>query len=483
MKRINLKLKKESAIFSLLLLSFLAVGNSFQADNRQSKSQSSSIMDFLQFTSLLEAKPLVSASMISKGEKNLIARDITPEKQTAAKAFLVGDYAQAVFKLEQSLIGQPNDPEALIYLNNARIANEKAYNLAVPVPIGTEDTTAKEILRGVAQAQNEINQQGGINGIRVKITIANDDNDPETAEQIAKSLVEDQEILGVIGHYSSDSSLASAPIYQRYGLVAISPTSTSPLLTDAGSYIFRTVPSDRFTSKTLSQYIINQNPQSQVAVIYNSQSVYSQSLKNIFTSNLAKNAGETVLEIDLSQENFNAAEILQEVNREGAEVLVFLNDSKSSDRAYLLVQLNNSRLPMAGGTALFRPQTLQIGGQKANGMVLGVPWHISSSKNSDFLAGVNQLWRGDVGWRTAMAYDSTKALIAGLSIDPSRQGIQKALSQPDFAFEGASGTVKFLDSGDRNQEVELVTVQPGKRSSFGYDFVSLNRSETISFNP
>jgi branched-chain amino acid transport system substrate-binding protein len=421
-------------------------------------------------------EPKQISTQISQGNTILITQDTTPEKQAAVKAIATGDYPQAVSQLEQSLAQQSNDPEALIYLNNARIAEGQAYSLAVPVPIGTEITTAQEILRGVAQAQTSINQQGGINGVPLKITIANDDNKAETAQQVAQSLVDNQEILGVIGHFSSEISLTTAPIYQQNGLVAISATSTSTSLSDAGNYIFRTVPSDRSTSKALAQYAISQFNLDQAAVIYNSQSDYSQSQKDIFTADLVNSGGDVVLETDLSRENFNPVEVLQEAGREGATVLVFLNDSKTVDRAYLLMQLNERQLPMLGGNSIFKPQTLQIGGEKAVGMVLAVPWHISSSTNSDFLSDVERLWGGEVGWRTAMAYDATKALSVGLSHDPSRQGIQQTLSQSNLAFEGASGTVKFLPSGDRNQEVQLVQVQPGKNSSFGYDFMPLKLS-------
>jgi branched-chain amino acid transport system substrate-binding protein len=418
-------------------------------------------------------KSTLSSHQISQGNTILITQNITPQKQAAVQEISQENYTQAVSQLEKSLAIQPNDPEALIYLNNARIAEEKAYNLAVPVPIGTEVTTAQEILRGVAQAQNEINQQGGINGVPLKITIANDDNDPETAKKIAESLVKSKEILGVIGHYASDITLAVAPIYEQNGLVAISATSTSTSLSDVGDYIFRTVPSDRFTSKALAQYALNQLNQPQVTVIYNSQSAYSQSLRDTFTTDLVSDGGEIMTEADLSQENFNPAEILQQAKNQGTKVLVFLNDSETLDKAYLLMQLNNGQLPMLGGDSIYKSQTLQNAGEKALGLVLGVPWHISGNNDSNFPTAARRLWGGDVSWRTAMAYDTTKALIAGLSNSPSRQGIQQTLSQSNFAFEGASGTVKFLASGDRNQAVQLVTVQPGKRSSFGYDFVPL----------
>jgi branched-chain amino acid transport system substrate-binding protein len=73
-----------------------------------------------------------------------------------------------------------------------------------------------------------------------------------------------------------------------------------------------------------------------------------------------------------------------------------------------------------------------------------------------------------------MAYDATQVLAAGLAQNPSRSGIQEALSQPSFNISGASGKIKFLTSGDRNAAVQLVEVQPGDRSSYGYDFVPLD---------
>ncbi|NJQ97654.1 MAG: ABC transporter substrate-binding protein [Hydrococcus sp. CSU_1_8] len=111
--------------------------------------------------------------------------------------------------------------------------------------MGSNLNVAKEILRGVAQAQHEINQKGGIGGKLVQVKIANDENSPEIAKQIAKELVRNKKIIAVIGHNSSDASLAAAPIYQEGELVAISPTSVARELSGIGNYIFRTTPSTR----------------------------------------------------------------------------------------------------------------------------------------------------------------------------------------------------------------------------------------------
>lgn len=408
---------------------------------------------------------------ISTGREMLISHQTTPEKQAGIQAIATNNYSEAVSLLEQSLARRRNDPESLIYLNNARIGEKKSYTIAVPVPIGTEMTTAQEILRGVAQAQDEINQLGGINGVPLKVAIANDNNDPEIAKEVAQNLINNKDILGVVGHFSSGVTLNTAPIYQQKKLVAISATSTSVAISGVGNYIFRTVPSDRFTSNALAKYLLEKLNQPKATIIYNSKSPYSKSLRDTFSTDMASNGGEIVTEADLSGANFNTAETLEEAKLRESEVLVFLNDSQTVDRAFLLMQLNNHSLPMVAGNSIYKPQTLQIVGEKAVGLVLGVPWHSLGNTNSDFPSASRRLWGGDVNWRTAMAYDATKALGAGLQNNPTRQGIQQTLSQSGFSVAGASGTIKFLSSGDRNQAVQLVKVQPGNRSPYGYDFV------------
>lgn len=80
---------------------------------------------------------------------------------------------------------------------------------------------------------------------------------------------------------------------------------------------------------------------------------------------------------------------------------------------------------------------------------------------------------------TKEGYDAAQALLEAISSEePSRSSIQKALVAPDFQVNGASGTIRFLPSGDRNQALQLVQVQPGDLTGFGYDFVPL-----VGFKP
>ena len=70
-----------------------------------------------------------------------------------------------------------------------------------------------------------------------------------------------------------------------------------------------------------------------------------------------------------------------------------------------------------------------------------------------------------------MAYDATAAAIIGLRSGNSREQLQKALSNSGFSINGATGTVKFLPTGDRNAPGTLVKIRLGKTSATGFDFV------------
>jgi len=418
----------------------------------------------------IKSESTVLTKNLSNGEKWLIAENITPTKQAAAEAFSAGNYPEAIAKLEEAIQEQPNDPEALIYLNNARIAEADHYSIAVVVPVGTEVNGAKEILRGVAQAQDEINRQGGINGIPLKVGIVNDDNNSETGVQVAEILANQPEILGVIGHFSSEVTLATQPVYQDKNLVVISPTSTSVDISGTSNYLFRTVPSDHFTGNALAKYMLENLKLTKAALFYNSGSNYSKSLRNVVTTALFNSGGEVVFEGDFASDNFNAIEAVKQVQEMGAHVLIFVSNTATLDQALEVIQVNEQRLPILAGDSLYNPHTLQVGRRDAVGMVVAIPWHIYSNRDSEFAQNSTKLWKGDVNWRTAMSYDATKALIRGIEINPTRIGVQEALSDPSFLVTGSGKDIRFLPSGDRNQSVQLVKIESAPDTDFGYRF-------------
>ncbi len=414
---------------------------------------------------------------LSSGENILVAIDNSPDKQEAIKLFKSGDYENAIVRFSAALALNRNDPEAWIYLNNAKARLSKnVVKLAVSVPIGGNVNIAKEILRGVAQYQNEVNHGSGIQGKLLEILITNDDNDPTIAKSIAEQLVKDPAVLAVIGHQSSDVSIAAAPIYVKAGLVMISPTSYARNLSSIGKSIFRTTPSSRAIAASLAKQTVNVLHFRRVAICIDGKSQASQSFRDDFIGSLYEYGGKvTQTECDFSAPDFNADNIPAQAIQDGADGLLLSPAVEKLGRAVDVVQANKGKIPLLAGPSMYTFETLQKGSADANGMIVAVAWDPLEAKGSAYAKGAQVLWGGSGSWRTAMSYDAAKVVGIGLQTAQDRQQLQKVLSGPTFSVKGATGLIEFLPTGDRNKPGTLMKIVPGKKSGTGYDFASLKR--------
>jgi branched-chain amino acid transport system substrate-binding protein len=438
-----------------------------------------------------EAKPKASLQNLGKnfswGEKILISPESTSNKNFGVKAFANREYLQAAQYFKKSLNDKPNDPETLIYLNNAvaeqftkinllpvpnslksnlnacSLKNNPNYNrkilkIAVPVPIDADSHIARDILRGVAQAQNQINCTGGINGKLLQVIIVDDKDDKSVVNNVAQKLVETLDILAVAGHYSSSSTLQASKIYDG-NIVAVSPTSnafrkskTNPDGLNFSEWVLRTSPD---SAKDLVEYMVDTKGFKKAAIAHVPNRVWSQSTYKEFKKYLESKGGEIVYDCKLNG-NFIADNCLKNAIKQQAEVMLLLPEINNNrfDQALQLFYANYkspNKLFLLGGTTMYNSKVPRQG-ELAENMVTSMYWHRNDDNPSKFERDALTLWNAKVNGRTAMGYDATTAIIEGLKrIDgnPTRQALKQVLSSPNFSAEGAAGKVEFNQDGDR----------------------------------
>ena len=437
------------------------------------------------FSQLLTPQPNIAPgeNHLSEGKKILIPGSILSEKQNGVKAFADGKYSEAISLFEQARKKEPRDPETLIYLNNARIAaqNLPAYTIAVVAPLDSRtndvNESGEELLRGVAQVQDEVNQGQKINGKSLKVAIADDADEEEQGTQIANVLTAQSDILAVVGHLSSSVTLKTAPVYEKGKLVLVSPTSTSEYISKSGDFIFRTVSRDRVTAQSLSSYLLNRARQQTVAVFYNPGNPYSQSLRDQFQTNFTSGGGKVVEEFDLSNPVFNPAIAVDKAQTQGSTALVLFPNTSTRNQAIKVIEANRDGSCMVGGDTVYNSQTLKEAGKEVVGrLVVATFWHRLNSRNLEFPKDAENLWQAPVSPRTASAYDATRAVIEALKTLPeaNRLSVQKALADPKFNTIGATGNISFDNNGDRKERtLQLVAVVPSSNNS-AYEFVPID---------
>ena len=415
---------------------------------------------------------------MSLGEKLLTKQYSYPETSKKAilyegtAAFAECKYTKAKNKFQEALKVEKNNPEALIYLNNVSAIAVANVKVAVSVPLGNKSEIAWEILRGVAQAQTEINRQGGINGKLLLIQIVSDDDNPELVRQLGQKLAADPDVLAVIGHNDSNASLAASDIYQEEELVMVSPTSSSKV-SGIDSYIMRTTPSVSVLAKNLSNYAINSSFK-QIAVCFDSSSSDSSSFAREFTTEVTANGGQILpIDCNFARANFNPAPIVEEAIALNADAILLSPSVSKIDMAIAVAQVNQQRLPLLANHYLYTFETIERGAEAVTGMVLSTPWLPGTIFHSSFSQTGKELWGGKVNWRTAMAYDATKAIAQGLESSSSRAQLQSVLTKSDFWINGATGKFRF-QQGDRLGKVQLAYIAESEQSADKYEFVKLD---------
>lgn len=415
--------------------------------------------------------PLINR--MSRGERILFKQDKNVEdKALASDAVSQNKGLEAIQAFQAILNRNRNDPESLIYLNNLKATQDsnQSFAIGVSVPISINPNIAQEILRGVAQAQDELNHAGGVAGRRMQVTIADDGNDPNVAMEIAKVFSKNEAILGIVGHNSSEASLAAAQVYQSNQLVMISPTSGSDRLTSFGSYVFRTIPRTNFFANPLVKYVTSQFPNKRVGLCQDSKSSDNLSFRDDFVANFVGEGGQIVsLDCELSDPSFDAQAIINRASREQLDAILICPHVDRIDRVLAFAQVNQGRIPLLSSQTMYTSQTL-TGGNNVMGLVMPVFWH--PGLNPDFAQSSMKYWSGPVNWRTATAYDATLAIIKAVSSSthPTRSDVQSTLRSGRFTTTGSTGEVRFMETGDRAGIPILMTV---KKSTTGFSFIPI----------
>jgi branched-chain amino acid transport system substrate-binding protein len=117
----------------------------------------------------------------------------------------------------------------------------------------------------------------------------------------------------------------------------------------------------------------------------------------------------------LSYSKFDADRQLADLISEGAEAILLSPHVDRLDRAIALAKANQWRLVLLGTLTFDTPVITESGQGDINGIVIPLPFHHDLASARSFSTAASQQWGIDVNWRTATAYDATRAILTGLS--------------------------------------------------------------------
>ena len=146
-----------------------------------------------------------------------------------------------------------------LFLVGCSLTEKETIKIGLITPLtGDVASIGTDVLQGAQLMLDEINSAGGINGIPVKLIVEDGRCTGADAASAAQKLINVDKVVAIHGAGCSGESMAVAPIAEAAGVVMISGVSTSPDITNAGDFIFRTAPSDALKTAAMAQYFSEQ---------------------------------------------------------------------------------------------------------------------------------------------------------------------------------------------------------------------------------
>jgi branched-chain amino acid transport system substrate-binding protein len=337
-------------------------------------------------------------------------------------------------------------------------AAEGSVKIGIMAPTtGPWATEGQDMVKVIEILADEINAQGGLNGLKVELEIGDDGGSPKTAALAAQRLVTSG-VAAVVGTYGSSVTEASQDIYDEAGVVQVATGSTSIRLSEKGlERFFRTCPRDDEQGKVLADQV-KALGFTKPAIVHDNTS-YAKGLADE-TRAIFKAQGITEVYFDAiipGERDF--AVVLSKIRQQNPDIIVFTG--YYPEAGMILRQKKDLawNIPMVGGDATNNRALVEIAGAAAaSGYYFVSPPGPGDMKSpaavklfDTYQKKYNQL--PSSVW-SVLAGDAFNVITAAAAkVGPDSAKIAAYLHNDLKDFPGLSGNISFDAKGDRLGEV------------------------------
>jgi branched-chain amino acid transport system substrate-binding protein len=323
--------------------------------------------------------------------------------------------------------------------------------------------------RGIEIAVKEINDDGGINGRPLEVIFEDSqDKDTETVNA-ANKLISVDKVPAIIGPMRSGGTLAVAPIAEENKIILITPTATSPKVTDAGAYIYRGCSRIDKQVDALVNYAFDKFGVKKAAILY-SKEPYGEGFKDLFLKYFGEKGVEVVAveSFMVGDKDFKAQ--LTKIAGTQFDVLCIPGYLQETAPAVVQARMLGITVPTLGGYGDIAPLYIELAGPAAEGHIVSGEYDegYDTPKNKAFVKKYYEIVNADPNepnniMFAAITYDMTHILADAMKevgTDPTAiKGYLDNLKD----YDGVTGKLSFDANGDvQKGGIYLFEVKDGK---------------------
>jgi branched-chain amino acid transport system substrate-binding protein len=321
-------------------------------------------------------------------------------------------------------------------------------------------SSGRGTIEGAELAAEVLNAAGGIrvNGrLRpVKLIFADAGQQEEVATRSARSLINQQNVVALIGPQFSRDAIPVAALADAVGMPMISPMSSHPKTTDGRRWVFRLAYRDEFQGEVMARFARERLGVKRAAMLYDVSNDYSRDLATVFRAQFESRGGRIVADERFTTDaasDFRPQ--LRRIQASGAEV-IFAPSYLDADSTQLVQSRElGMRITFLG------PDSWDAGLMKhfadLQEVYLVSPWHggIDSPESVRFTDRYAERYGSPPGATAASTYDAVMILADAIT----RAGIEPESIRAGLAatqHRGATGELSFPTGGDPRRSAYIL---------------------------
>jgi len=308
---------------------------------------------------------------------------------------------------------------------------------------GSASQWGKNCKNGIDLAVEQLNAKNK-NKFQYKIIYQDTKAEAKTAISAFYKL-QSEKVKFIIGDVSSSVNLAIAPLADKEKIIVISPAATSPKLTNAGEYTFRTWNSDTEEAITMANYCKTNNIKNITLLLINND--YGIGLQNAFKEQLKNSNIKIDKSIIFEPNTKDFKSYLSKIDKK-TQALYIIGYPNELQRLFKTIQEINIKQILLGTSVFNDPLLKKI--KLKNKILYSYPSKVKNNTYNKFIQSYKRKYNNNPGIASDTAYDAMMIIDKVIN----RENYLKYMySIKDF--EGASGTINFDKYGDVHKPMSI----------------------------
>ena len=323
----------------------------------------------------------------------------------------------------------------------------------------------------MTMAQEEINAAGGINGRPLELQFQDSKGDQKESADLAARFVDNDDIVAILGDFSSGCAMAAAPVCDEAGCVLFSPTASNAAFAPMSPYCFQIAGRADVEGVFAAEYLVHKYTGAQkVGVLYVNTDWGKGTFDNFAIG--ANNCGMEVVAEAYAEGESDFSAVITKIRAANPDYALVIDNAPYN----AINQIRNAgwdiNIAMVGPSTSL--QVIELCGENCEGAIttVSVFYDPSDPVRGPFAEEFTSRSGFSPTVMAGFAYDGVKILaeaIAACGDNITRDAIRENLAKTDGEY--LTGPIDFTEDGDIMRSYLICAIENGEYViKKGYDF-------------